>query len=256
MQALPFLRVEDIAFVRFSVPDLDATEAFLNDFGLARAQRTPTQLYMRGTDAAPFLYFAERGPAQFLGAGFTAPDLPALTAFARALDLSVEDCPWIGGGKMVAVTDPNGFAFHVVADQARPNALNLPKKPLLNDAAGRPRIDATTRMTKGPSTVKRLGHLVLNVKNYRESRAWFERHFGLIVSDEIQIAGPGSELGAFMRCDRGETPTDHHTLFIVGAGAPKFNHAAFEVAHMDDLMRGHQHLKDRGAQHEWMVYLF
>jgi catechol 2,3-dioxygenase-like lactoylglutathione lyase family enzyme len=124
---------------------------------------------------------------------------------------------------------------------------------LLNDAAARPRIDAPTRLDKGPSTVKRLGHVVLNVKNYPETRDWMRRHLGLIVSDEINIAGPGSEIGAFMRCDRGATPTDHHTVFLVGTGTPKFNHAAFEVAHTDDLMRGHYHLKDKGAHHEWGV---
>ncbi len=33
-----------------------------------------------------------------------------------------------------------------------------------------------------------------------------------------------------MRCDRGDTPTDHHTLFLLqGPDRQDFNHAAFEV---------------------------
>ena len=61
-------------------------------------------------------------------------------------------------------------------------------------------------------------------------------------------------LGAFLRCDRGETPTDHHTLFLLQSpGGPGFNHAAFEVAHFDDLMRGHDHLKRDGRQAAWGV---
>ena len=57
-----------------------------------------------------------------------------------------------------------------------------------------------------------------------------------------------------MRCDRGATPTDHHTLFLVQSPkGPGFNHAAFEVADFDDLMAGHQQLKDAGRHAEWGV---
>jgi hypothetical protein len=62
-------------------------------------------------------------------------------------------------------------------------------------------------------------------------------------------------LGAFLRCDRGETPTDHHTLFLLQspAGTAKFNHAAFEVADFDDLMLGHTHLKRAKRTPAWGV---
>jgi catechol 2,3-dioxygenase-like lactoylglutathione lyase family enzyme len=249
----PIVKVEDAAFVRFAAPDLKAMDAFLSDFGLSVAAKTATRLTMRGADPQPCLHITELGAPAFLGVAFRAADPSDLKKLAAATDRPVEPCPAEGGGQMVALTDPNGFSIWVVAGQAKPPALPLPAKPLLNDVFVRPRIDAPTRMDKGPSTVKRLGHVVLNVKNYPESRDWMHRHLGLIVSDEIQIAGPGSEIGAFMRCDRGATPTDHHTVFLVGTGQPKFNHAAFEVAHTDDLMRGHWHLKDKGARHEWGV---
>jgi len=65
---------------------------------------------------------------------------------------------------------------------------------------------------------------------------------------------PEFALGAFLRCDRGEQPTDHHTLFLLQAPkGPGFNHAAYEVADFDDLMRGHQRLKGAGRQAEWGV---
>ena len=54
---------------------------------------------------------------------------------------------------------------------------------------------------------------------------------------------------AFMRCDRGDTHVDHHTLVCAGTGEPGFNHAAFEVADVDDIMLGHQHLSGRGYEH-------
>ncbi|PZQ58339.1 MAG: glyoxalase, partial [Phenylobacterium zucineum] len=102
-------------------------------------------------------------------------------------------------------------------------------------------------------SVVRLGHVVLNVSDFRASERWYKDRFGFITSDEIQVA-PEFAIGAFMRCDRGDTPTDHHTLFLLqGPKGPGFNHAAYEVADLDDLMRGHQRLKDAGRDAEWGV---
>ena len=61
-------------------------------------------------------------------------------------------------------------------------------------------------------------------------------------------------IGAFMRCDRGDALTDHHTLFLLqGPDGPGFMHAAFEVANIDDLMRGHAHLKAAQRKATWGV---
>ncbi len=60
-------------------------------------------------------------------------------------------------------------------------------------------------------------------------------------------------LGAFLRCDRGDTFVDHHTLFLLGAGSSGFNHAAFEVADWDQLMMGHDRLRKGGYEHRWGV---
>jgi hypothetical protein len=38
-----------------------------------------------------------------------------------------------------------------------------------------------------------------------------------------------------------------------GPKGPGFNHAAYEVADLDDLMRGHQRLKEAGRHAEWGV---
>ena len=57
-----------------------------------------------------------------------------------------------------------------------------------------------------------------------------------------------------MRCDRGDQPTDHHTLFLAQLPQPAgYMHAAFEVAHFDDLMLGHAHLKSRDRDQAWGV---
>lgn len=94
---------------------------------------------------------------------------------------------------------------------------------------------------------------MLNVADFRASEAWYKDRFGLITSDEIAL-NPSFSIGAFLRCDRGDQPTDHHTLFLLQSPkGPGFNHAAFEVRDLDDLMRGHQHLAERGRAQEWGV---
>ena len=65
---------------------------------------------------------------------------------------------------------------------------------------------------------------------------------------------PPQRLGAFMRCDRGDKPADHHTLFLAQLPGPLgLLHAAFEVANLDDLMLGHQHLKAKKREAAWGV---
>ena len=154
---------------------------------------------------------------------------------------------------VLKLTDPNGFQIEVVAARAPAARIEPPARAPLNDAYATPRLNALKRLAKGPSHVKRLGHCVLNVKNFRESEAWYKSRFGLITSDEINPGSLEQALGAFLRCDRGPIPSDHHTMFLLGTGKPGFNHAAFEVADFDDLMCGHDWLKEKGRRHEWGV---
>ena len=46
------IKVKDLAFGRLRSPDLDQAEEFLTHFGMIRAVRTPTALYMRGPTPA------------------------------------------------------------------------------------------------------------------------------------------------------------------------------------------------------------
>jgi catechol 2,3-dioxygenase-like lactoylglutathione lyase family enzyme len=154
---------------------------------------------------------------------------------------------------VVKLIDPNGFQIEVIAGRSAVDRIDAPARLPLNDAHATPRLDAVKRIEKGASHVKRLGHCVLNVKNFRESEAWYKARFGLITSDEINLGSPEKVVGAFLRCDRGPIPSDHHTLFLLGTGKPGFNHAAFEVTDFDDLMCGHDFLKQKGRRHEWGV---
>jgi catechol 2,3-dioxygenase-like lactoylglutathione lyase family enzyme len=250
---MSIIKIEDIAHVRFRAPDLDAMEAFLTEFGLTRAHRDETRLFMRGLGAAPFVHATEKGEPGFAGLGLRAESPGDLRTLARTLGVPIETLDAPGGGHVIRLTDPDGFAVDVVAGQQPSTSLPPPSREASNDSHRHDRLNRIKRVETGPAHVLRPGHCVLNVSNFRVSEAWYKERFGFITSDEL-FAGPTENaIGAFMRCDRGAQPTDHHTLFLAGFGEAKFNHAAFEVADMDDLMAGNAWLKSKERHHEWGV---
>lgn len=67
---VPLTKVYDVAFVRFSAPDLDEFQAFLEDFGLKIVQRTEDTIYSRGVGKSPFHHVVHKGEPYFIGFGF------------------------------------------------------------------------------------------------------------------------------------------------------------------------------------------
>lgn len=245
------IKIDDIAYVRFAAPDLDKMRKFLEDFGLVHIDSNDGKLYMRGSASAPFLHATEQGEPQFLALGLRAKSEADLDRLATAIGGEVTALDSPGGGKVVRLQDPDGHKIEVVAGQ-KAEPLQELLTPLVNNAGSRPRIDNRATTEAGPAQVLRLGHAVLEVTDYKVSQSWYYEHFGLLISDEIETA-PDRPIGAFMRCDRGDTPTDHHTLFLLQSGEAKFNHAAFEVGDVNDVMKGHEHLKAAGHEAAWGV---
>jgi catechol 2,3-dioxygenase-like lactoylglutathione lyase family enzyme len=248
------VRVADIAFVRFEAPDLDVMESFLTAFGLQRSARDDQTLYMRGTDDEGFVHVTHLcDTARFVGLAFAVETVTDLEELSRRDGFSpVRDLAGPGGGKVVQTVDPDGFQVEVVAERGTVGRLPTPGRSPRNDARTTERAGSPLRLDAGPAHVKRLGHCVIDVADFRASEAWYKEQFGLITSDEIAL-DETSTLGAFLRCDQGDRFVDHHTLFLVGIGRSQFNHAAFEVADFDDLMRGHSHLAAAEHTHQWGI---
>ena len=245
------MRVEDISHVLFRAPDLPKMAKFLGDFGLI-AHNIDGRLYARGHGKSPYLHITEPGDAGFAGLGFRAGSLADL----RALGATTGHVPVAlnrpGGGFALVLRDPDGVTIEVVAGQDLPDPIDLPPADGWNSAQSRSRVSRFKRNASS-SHVVRLGHTVLSVTNFRRSEAWYKQHFGFLTSDEIEDQS-GAAIGAFLRCDRGDTPTDHHTLALVeGVGDIVFNHAAFEVADLDDLLAGHRRLANAGWVPHWGV---
>ncbi|MBS0474214.1 MAG: VOC family protein [Proteobacteria bacterium] len=246
------IRIEDIAHVRYRAPDLAAMRGFLDDFGMICLEQDGL-LYARGSDGRPFLHVTEPGETAFLALGLRAGSVADLEALAAHDGLTVEELGAPGGGKVVHLTDPDGYGVEVVAGQANEAAAPLPPDQPCNTAAASPRFRASIRLDPAPAHVRRIGHAVLKVRDFRTSERWYKERFGFLTSDEVEAA-KDVPLGAFMRCDRGDKPADHHTLFLAQLpGRLGILHAAFEVANLDDLMLGHQHLRGAKREAAWGV---
>jgi len=250
---MSIIKIEDIAFVRFRAPDLDRMRGFLESFGLRVTGQDAERLFARGGDSSPVLHITELGEPGFAGLGLRAASLDDLKTLATAESTAVAPLDAPGGGQVVTLRDPDGHRIEVVAGQRAADEAPPPVPDDWNSAHDRGRLRRVKRTTGGPSHVVRLGHCVLNVSDFRASERWYKDRFGFITSDEIALS-PSLSLGAFLRCDRSDMPTDHHSLFIMQSPrGPGFNHAAFEVADLDDLMTGHDRLMAAGCAPEWGV---
>ncbi len=244
------IKVKDVAYVRFAAPDLDAMERFLSDFGLVGTTREGEVLYARATDPSPYVHVTERGKAGFRGVAFEAASAEDLRAAAKLEGAStVEKIEAPGGGERVRFSDPDGFAVEIVHGRQKLPPLPVRSAAPLNRGSDRQRLGDLQRTQAGPACVKRLGHVVLHVSDFRRSEAWYKSRFGFLSSDEVYLGERDNVITAFLRCDRGDEYTDHHTFLCVGVGEVGFDHAAFEVEDIDAVMLGHDYLKQANYQH-------
>src|SRR5467141_3161357 len=101
---MALIKVKDLAYGRLRSPDLDTAEEFLTHFGMIRAARTPSALYMRGTDPSHHLHVTEKGDPAFVGLAYYAASEDDLKRVAKAP----------GGGRRVRLREPNGYQVEVV----------------------------------------------------------------------------------------------------------------------------------------------
>jgi catechol 2,3-dioxygenase-like lactoylglutathione lyase family enzyme len=157
-----------------------------------------------------------------------------------------------GGGLRVCLTDPSGFEVHAIFGQDAVEPIAHRAALPFNSADSMPRINGAQRPPAGPPEVIRLGHVVLELANFQATCAWYTQHFGLIPSD-VQVLPDGSPAVAFLRLDRGNTPTDHHTLALAQGFLPKHSHTAYELLDADAVGMGQRVLRERGWRHAWGI---
>ena len=245
--------IVDVLFARFRVPDLAKQRDFLIDFGFV-VEEADGLLLARGTDPNRYIYVAEEGESAFLGLGFEAQSQGDLERIAAMDSAPIEESKLPGAGIIARLTDPDGFRVELVHGIEKAEPIAPAVREPFNFGSERKRLGVRVNVGPPDSIVKRLGHCVLNVSDFRTSEAWYKDRFGLITSDEIYVGDDKSNtLGAFLRCNHGDKFVDHHTVFLMGSGTSEFNHVAYEVADWDTLMLGHDRLTKKGYEPAWGV---
>ena len=248
------IKVTDIAYGRIRSPNLEAQEEFLTDFGMVRAERTRTALYMRGTDPEHHIHVTELGEPGFISLAFNVESEEELDKASRIDGASpIEEMDEPGGGKRVRLAEPNGYTIEIVHGIETLPPIPIPRFALNTGAQGLARKGELTRIDRGPSHVKRIGHAVMMTPDLRHSVAWVRGTLGLVGSDDVYAGGDENNIIlSFNRVDRGKEYVDHHVFLYVHGKKAGLNHMAFEVHDIDDVFMGHEHLRRMNRyEHVW-----
>ncbi|WP_410608209.1 VOC family protein [Amycolatopsis sp. lyj-109] len=254
--ANPVIKVHDLAWLEFEKPDLERAEVFARAFGFTTVFSTGRELNLRGTDAgAPCVLIRKGARSKFLGPAFLAATPGDVLRLAEATGRPVARLPETLGGVVVDLPDPSGLRVRVVSDTDVLPALPPQAPHPLNFGHEIRRVNATQRPPRAPALAQRLGHVVLQTTRYRAALDWYLDHLGLIVSDFLYHPGQRERgpVMSFIRCDRGATPTDHHTLAMVLGPADRYVHSAYQVADLDALAAGGEYLREHGYHHSWGI---
>lgn len=252
----PLIKAHDISHVVYEHPDLDLIERFLSDFGLVTCERSADALHMRGAIGSQPIYRVRKGAAsRFCGVAFRAgsrEDLEKLRAHPTASGIETIEGP--GGGEQVTVVDPNGFRIAVVfgieGKTAQPRRAVVP----LNYGTEKLRRGEPQRLEKRAPEVLRLGHVGMNVLDFRESLDFYSNVLGMRVSDQLFDGDEKNLVGGFIRCDRGDEWSDHHSLALFQhARRASVHHVSFEMQDMDSVLYARDWMSAKGWTPYWGV---
>lgn len=252
----PVIKVVDVAWLEFEKSDLTRAEAFARAFGFAIDLHTRDELQLRGTDSgAPCIILRRAARSRFAGIAFRAHDEADVRRLAEVSGAPTRALPDAIGGTSVDLIDPSGVPVRVVAGMHALPALPDQQPHVFNFGHDLRRTNVAARPPRVPTKVQRLGHVVLQTARYTDALNWYLDHLGMIVSDFLYFPGQREQGPAmsFIRCDRGSTPTDHHTLAVALGPANRYVHSAYQVSDLDALAAGGEYLRERGYRRSWGI---
>lgn len=250
----PHVKVQDLALLEFAGPDTELAKRFFTGFGLQHRQGDDGSLEFSAEAGAPVaVIYRQAAKATFAGPTFavnTVAELEQLATRTGAPPPAPLQLP--GHPTGVTLTDPNGVTVKVAHFEAWRALPSCGQAPVVNRGDDKPRINATRRPQRAPSRVLRLGHMVLGTPEWEATARFYIDTLGLIPSD-VQSLPDGRPAVAFLRCDRGDRPSDHHTFVVARLPVMDFEHAAFEVPDLDEVGMGGQMLREGGFRRAWGI---
>jgi len=221
-------RVSDLQYVGLAVPDLAAERTFFaRTWGLVDVGEADGKVYLAAEGTAhPFVIrLREDAEKKTDLIGFSADsraDVDALFEQVKAAGAKVIAAPGPAegpaGGYAFRFFDPDGRAIEVVCDSTRRQQRTL---------------------GKGEAIPVGLSHVVFHSPDHKGLAAFYQDALGFRLSDWI------GDFMVFLRCN-----SAHHRVAIL-PGPPALNHVAFDVASVDELMRGLARMHENGVTLSW-----
>ena len=254
----PIVKVDRLSYMRFSRKDLDKAIQFFENFGLQLSSRNEDLAYLRGKDCHTYAVIVEKSEQPLSIIGLSVNSMEELELLAQRFSLAINERQDGLGGYFVLLHDPENNPIEVNyglkrLPQLHSYAFSSEHNFKANVLDKTPRINQMVRPELMPSPVLKIGHTVLGVKNIKSTIHWYQETLGFMVSDFQMLTGETLPSVAFMRCDKGETASDHHTLAIASALDKGHLHTAFEVADIDKIAMGQAWLKEKGYRHSWGI---
>ncbi len=240
---MPIIGVETALF---GVEDLPLATRYFEDFGLHIYKKSEAETHFRLEEGSNVILRHINDPSipnsSYVGLGVketiwgvdTQESLDKLEA-----DLSSD---------REVLKDPDG-TIHCLTDDGMAIGFRLYKRvvptfaPDPVNAPGKVQRLNVQRKWRTKANPKTIGHVVFETLDYKKAFEFFRDRLDFRLSDHQR------NLGIFARC---EGRNEHHSIYFLNAfapglgGAPKFNHIAFGVEDIDELMIGTNHMMRQG----------
>ena len=219
----------------FRVDNIEESARFFDDLGLTRAPDAASS-EMRYALAEGSSVILRKGTESSQPSG--PPELIWGVDDRRTLDAIADDL-----SKDRAVARANDGTIRAFDDGGIPIGFRLYRRtPPVDSEQGENGLSSIKRWNRLRKWYDRarpqvLHHTVWGVPNVDEAVAFHTKRLDFRVTDMIR------NVGVFMRCDG---RPDHHNLFLHRGQKPFFNHVAFGVENIDELMTGVNEMQRKG----------
>lgn len=223
-------RVGHLRGIMMRAPGMTATKNFyVNDWGLKIAKEADGAVYLAGTGPEPFLYALTDGDSfgiEYIHFGM--PDRASMDALhAQVLEKGAH----VLGAPAEFGDAIGGYGFELIDPDFR----------RLRFTTDLPMIEAEPQF----AYPRKVTHVVLNTPDMEGVCDWYAEVLGFRVSDY------SADQMVFLRSASDMETVDHHCIALNRAPYASVNHVAFEMASINDFMRGIGRMKQKGQVPSW-----
>ena len=217
------INLQDVSYVRLGTADLEGSTTFATEFlGLQVSDRRRDAVYFRSDDRSHTLCYVD-GAAEQQAVGFEVSDSASLMAAAAELEAqghrvevgTAEACALRQVNEFIAFRDPSGNRIELAVGPAREG-----RRYFASRDAG----------------VTGFSHVGLCSTDRVRDELFWTRICNARVSDRIGDA-------PLLRIDE-----VHHSIALFPSATPGVQHINHQVESVDDIMRSHRFLVDRGVR--------